>query len=46
LRSTIIQTLHEAIFEYVEQLSQFYRLQIPNGSHAIKFGIDSNINFL
>jgi hypothetical protein len=38
-----IQTLHEDIFEYFEQLSQLGRLQIPNQIHAIYFGTDSNL---
>jgi hypothetical protein len=41
-----IQTLHAAIFEYFEQLSQLGHLQIPNRIHVKKFGTDSNLNVL
>jgi hypothetical protein len=39
------QTLHEARFEYLEQLSQLAQLQISNRIRVIYFGIDSNLNF-
>jgi hypothetical protein len=38
------QTLHEARFEYVEQLSPLAHLQIPTASHVINFGMDLNLN--
>jgi hypothetical protein len=44
VRSKIIQTLHEAIFEYIEQLYQLGQLQIPNKIHDINFGTDSSLN--
>jgi hypothetical protein len=40
------QTLHEARFEYSEQISQLDQLQNPNRIHAINFGTDSNLNLL
>jgi hypothetical protein len=44
--SKIIKTLHEASLEHVEQVFQLGQFQIRNGSHTIKYGTDSSLNYL
>jgi hypothetical protein len=39
-----LQTLYEAKFEHVEQLSPLSQLQIPTRIHVINFGTNSNLN--
>jgi hypothetical protein len=38
--------LHEAVFEYFEQLSKLDELQTPNRIHVINVGTYSNLNLL
>jgi hypothetical protein len=40
------ESLHDAIHEYSEQLSQLGQLQILNRIHSINFGTNLNLNFL
>jgi hypothetical protein len=46
LISKTIETSHEARLEHAEQLSPLVELQIPIGSHVIKFGTNVNLNLL
>jgi hypothetical protein len=42
--STNIQTLHEDRYKHEEQLSLLAQLQIPNVSHFMNSGTNSNLN--
>jgi hypothetical protein len=46
LISKTIETSHVARLEHAEQLSPLVKLQIPIGSHVIKFGTNFNLNLL
>jgi hypothetical protein len=45
-RSKNVETLHDARSEHGEQLCPLAELKIPNASHVISFGSNSNLNFL